>query len=211
MTHPPRLAEAFLASLGAHSEFRDAVLGDLAEELALRAEWDGVRAARRWYCREAIRATPYLLRDWARRLSMRDVRALAGVVLTSYVFMLMLTLTVLAVARGVLGAAGLSSALEWIAQPDRIPLAVNFAFGSVAAMVGGYIAAWLHPRAPIVGALALGVVWSLVGVTAIALLERTPNPWTYLMPFVVTMGTLTGGALRARASASWDQIQRNAG
>ena len=45
MIRPPRVAEAVLESLGAQPEFRDDVLGDLAEELAIRAGWDGERAA----------------------------------------------------------------------------------------------------------------------------------------------------------------------
>ena len=204
MTQPPRLAEAFLASLGAQPEFRDAVLGDLAEELALRAQWDGVRAARRWYYHEAIRSTPYLLRDWVRGLRLRDVRRLAGVVLTSYVFMTMIALTVLTIARSVMGSAGLSAALQWLGQRHGIPLALNFALGCCAAALGGYIAGWLHGRAPIVAALALGVVWSLVGLVAVAAIGSTPTPHAYLMPLVLVIGTMTGGALRARgAAAQW--------
>jgi len=202
MTQPPRLAEAFLASLGAQPEFRDAVLGDLAEELALRTQWDGVRAARRWYYREAIRSTPYLLRDWVRGLRLRDVSRLAGVVLTSYVFMTMIALTVLTIARSVMGTAGLSTGLQWLGQRHGIPLALTFALGSCAAVLGGYIAGWLHARAPIVAALALGAVWSLVGLVAIAAVESTVTPHAYLMPLVVVIGTMTGGALRARGTAA---------
>ena len=44
---PPKTAEPLLEALGAEPEFRDALLGDLTEELAIRAAYDGERAARR--------------------------------------------------------------------------------------------------------------------------------------------------------------------
>ena len=198
MTQPPRLAESFLASLGAQPEFRDAVLGDLAEELNLRAAWDGVRAARRWYYREAMRAVPHLLRDWARGLRVRDVTRLIGVAITSFTFMAIIGVTVLVVARVTLGALGLSSGLDWLGQHEPISVIANMTIGSVGAALGGYIAGWLHPRAPIVGALALGVAWAAAGVAAVALVTTTLNPLLYLMPLMVIPGTIAGGALRAR-------------
>ena len=66
MIAPPRTAEMVLASLGAEPDFRDAVIGDLAQEFVERAERDDPSSARRWYYREAIRATPHLLRSWTR-------------------------------------------------------------------------------------------------------------------------------------------------
>jgi|SRR5688500_1987509 len=112
MTRPPRLAEAILESLGAQPEFRDDVLGDLAEELAIRSAWDGEREARRWY-----------------------------------------------------GA--------------------------------GYIAGWLHRRAPVVAGLALGAVWSVLGLIVFGVLANEPAWYVFAMPFVTIAGTAVGGALRA--------------
>src|SRR5687768_15018828 len=74
----PRLTETMLLALGADTEFRNDVLGDLAEEFELRASYDEV-AARRWYNREALRVAPYLLRNWWRMLQKRDVGYFAGV------------------------------------------------------------------------------------------------------------------------------------
>ena len=68
MTSPPRYAERLLEALGADPYLREVVLGDLAEEHALRAQWEGEPAARRWYDREGLRAVPFLLRGWWRRL-----------------------------------------------------------------------------------------------------------------------------------------------
>lgn len=53
--------ERALGALGASTAFAEAVLGDLAEERALRTERDGPVRAQLWYAREALRALPHLL------------------------------------------------------------------------------------------------------------------------------------------------------
>ena len=72
-----------LEALGADLAFHEDIVGDLAEEYALRVEWDGRVAARRWYYRESVRVAPYLLRDWLRGLGWRDVASLITVILWS--------------------------------------------------------------------------------------------------------------------------------
>jgi len=54
-------AERILLGLGAHPAFAESVLGDLAEERALRMTDQGMTAARLWYAREVFRSAPYLL------------------------------------------------------------------------------------------------------------------------------------------------------
>jgi hypothetical protein len=79
------LLERLLHAIGADPEFADAVLGDLAEEHALRAARDGDVAARAWYVREALRSAPHLirsaLRHAARHSPARLALVLAGVAL----------------------------------------------------------------------------------------------------------------------------------
>ena len=58
---PSSGTERVLQNLGAHPAFTDSVLGDLAEERAIRATVHGAVAARSWYVREALRSAPYLL------------------------------------------------------------------------------------------------------------------------------------------------------
>ena len=53
--------ERILQNLGAHREFTDSILGDLAEQRAYLAIAHGAAAAQRWYVREALRSTPHLL------------------------------------------------------------------------------------------------------------------------------------------------------
>jgi DNA-binding transcriptional LysR family regulator len=96
----PRRAELILEALGADTDFRDAVIGDLAEEFALRASWDGPLAARRWYYRESLRVAPYLLRDWWRGLKRKDVGHFAGVIVGSSLLVIALEALLQLAVRG---------------------------------------------------------------------------------------------------------------
>src|SRR5579875_1462211 len=73
---PPARVERILDALGGDREFSHDIIGDLAEEFAIRVAWDGPVAARRWYYAECFRVAPHLLRDWRRSLRARDVLAL---------------------------------------------------------------------------------------------------------------------------------------
>jgi len=200
---PPHFAEVLLASLGAQASFREPLLGDLAEGFAFRVERDGVGAARRWYFRESVRATPHLLGDWRRSLRAPDIRYLAGVVLSSYV--LTMTLVFLAVEL----AAGAASALGFpprvLAAPlDAAPLVVLWLLiGTTCTVMGGYIAAWLDRRAPLVSAVALGLTWSCSAL-AIGGLTRGngAHAWYWVCaPVLLAVGPIVGGVLRLRAFA----------
>lgn len=54
MTTPPRLAERLLRAAVRDAEWRDAITGDLREELTALAATRGPSAARRWYWRQAL-------------------------------------------------------------------------------------------------------------------------------------------------------------
>lgn len=68
VSRPDRDLDRALLALGADPTFVEALLGDLAEERAQRAARDGAAAARRWYVREALHSTPYLLRHVVRHV-----------------------------------------------------------------------------------------------------------------------------------------------
>jgi hypothetical protein len=210
MIAPPRVAELLLESLGAQTAFRDSLLGDLAEEFALRVERDGIGAARRWYCRESIRATPHLLRDWARSLRPRDLSHLAGVVLSSYVFLVMLAGFLAAVVRSTIVTFGVPLDLQLFRAGNLLLHAIGLPLGAIGAIMGGYIAAWLHDRAPLVSALALGVVWSCVDLSVLRILGGIPAWYQFAVPVVVVVGTATGGALRVCGSQSLGRGRRPA-
>jgi hypothetical protein len=181
---PPRAAERLLEALGAEAEFRDALLGDLAEEHAIRAAYDGERAAGRWYRREALRVAPHLVRDGARRLGWRGVRRLAGVVLTAYTAAHFVHIALSGtMMQGVVLLAGNphtpryygSLQLSW-AHPIRgaLALAMLLTFTALAPVVSGFVAASTEDEAPLFPALALGALQ--LGLLCIQLAVGLPGP-----------------------------------
>jgi len=201
MTRPPRTAEILLQSLGAQASVCEPLLGDLAEGFAIRVVRDGPDSARRWYYREAIRATPHLLGDWRRSLRPPDIRHFAGVVLTSYVFAVMLILLGVGLAMGAVGALGFSP------RPRPGPLspvqllALWLPVEITCTVLGGYIAAWLDRRAPLASAIALGLTWSAVSLAVGGITHGHDAPaWYWLVaPVLQVMGPTVGGVLRLRA------------
>jgi hypothetical protein len=81
-------------SLGVEPQFADNVLGDLAEEFAMRKATDGVGSARWWYVGEAIRSTPHLVWSAVRHGNAQQ-RARLAAGLTG--FALAVSLTIVAV------------------------------------------------------------------------------------------------------------------
>ena len=63
----PKLGEK-LIGLFCQRDFREPILGDLAERFSERAQRKGAKAARRWYWRQVIRSTGAFIWRWARRL-----------------------------------------------------------------------------------------------------------------------------------------------
>lgn len=75
----PSTGEQILLRLGVDPNFAGAVLGDLAEEYALRVVRDGTGAARGWYLRELFRCTPHFIRSWFRHTRRFEPMRLAAV------------------------------------------------------------------------------------------------------------------------------------
>lgn len=93
-TYSQSIVERLLHAIGADPRFIDAVFGDLAEEFALRATWDGTASARWWYGCEVVRSAPHLLRSWIRYAiryeRTRLTAVLGGLALTSLVILIAL-------------------------------------------------------------------------------------------------------------------------
>jgi hypothetical protein len=196
MIAPPRFIESILEALGAETNFREALLGDLAEEFVARAERDGVALARRWYYRESMRAVPHLLRDSWRHLRPRDVRDLAKVVITSLLCVIVLGVF----ANVIVLAVGVPPSILIHSPPFAV---IGLLLGCTSSVTGGYIAAWLHARAPVVGAMALGVTWSSLSLASMLLAPHgLPALYRFGVPIVVIIGTTAGGVFRACRSQS---------
>jgi hypothetical protein len=90
-------AERLLEHLASDAGFADALLGDLAEERATRAERDGPVLAGRWYLREALRSAPYLAAN-SLRLAWRRDRTLFGALAAGGI--LLVTVVASAMLRG---------------------------------------------------------------------------------------------------------------
>jgi hypothetical protein len=189
---PPRRAERLLEALGADPYLREVVLGDLAEEHALRTRWQGEHAARRWYYHEGLRTVPFLLRGWWRRLRPSDVASLVLAVAVSWV-------AASVVHRGLVFAFGFVP-LMLVYPPSPLVAAVILLWTTIDGLFAGYVAAWVGRRAPLPSALA----WALTLLTMMALAQDHPAPaWFRVVnAIVMVVAVLGGGMLRVvRASA----------
>jgi hypothetical protein len=217
MTAPPHRIEALLEALGAEHGYRDAVIGDLTEEFQVRAERDGERVARRWYYAEALRSAPALARSWARGVRGREIAQLAGLALTAFVLSRVLVGFVIGMAYLVVLRTGVATAVGAMTGALFTIFALKAALVFADTVVAGFIAAWLHERAPLTSALALGALWSLLNIGILsALLSLGLFPAGYRHTLVqvgialtgvtiTILGTTLGGVLqvvRARSHAA---------
>lgn len=208
---PPRRIELLLEALDAQSDFRDALIGDLAEEFALRADRDGAAAARRWYYREAVRVSPHLLRNCVRGFHRRDVAHVASVVGLSYVCTATIGWFIFLTVNSAMRALGVSfdSIDRFLTHPFPTAVVIGLLLaGSTGAVTGGYIAAWLDRRAPVVSAMALGLAWTGIALASNAIVSGAPTPlavpgwYRFAAVAVVITGTSAGGVLRVCTSRS---------
>lgn len=195
--NPPRAAERVLTSLGAASEFADAIIGDLAEEFAVRARWDGAAAAQRWYYRECIRVAPYLLRDWWRERRFADAPHIVKAVVLS-------SLAVYGVEKIVARAAE-PAVLAWWRVVGQSPayLGSMLCWTMLDGLLLGYLVARIGRRAPIVSTLTAGAWWLAFWLGMILM-----GGWTFIgsmgamwyraiNPLMFSVGIVIGGLWRS--------------
>jgi hypothetical protein len=186
MTAPPRVTESILASLGAAAEYRDAVLGDLAEEFASCAQRAGAWQARRWYYREALRTAPHLIGSYRRAIDARESWWLFGTAVAGLLLSMVVMWLVVAVVSTAVTKLGLVAPRTILAHSVTAAFALTLISVAALASIGGYLAAALHDmRSPFAGALADGIllaalllvtapphlpVWYVAGSVLVALL-----------------------------------------
>jgi hypothetical protein len=203
MIAPPATIERVLEALGAREDFRDGILGDLAEEFELRAERESESAARRWYFREALRAAPYLLADWARGLRKPGLMQLAKVAFASFVLAETLVFFFVLSVTSVLNLIGVSPIILVATPRGLVAPAVGLSLVAIGGLMGGCIAAWLDDRAPLVSALALGGLFTCT-IIAGAVVGRSNSPAWYPLAatVMVLVASTLGGILYVRSTPS---------
>ena len=198
----PRRMERLLESFGADTEFRDAVIGDLAEEFAIRAREDGVHAARRWYYRESLRVAPYLVRDWWRGLRPRDVGYHLRTVGLSAVALMVFERGMGFIAFALVPGMSSMWASLLADREGRVfifPL-IMLLWTLIDGMFGGYVAARVGRRAPVTSALVLGLLTVAVMIidawgSGIVVVFRVLNATVFMT------GIVAGGVLAATRGA----------
>jgi hypothetical protein len=187
---PPRLPQLLLSALGAQAEFRDAVLGDMAEEYYMRQEMQGEHAARAWYVGQAYRAIPCLIRDGVRHLGVGGIAHVLAAVLKAYA-----SIVIIAVILFPLGTLLPHSVMTSAAVTTLV-------VGLALSVLGGNLAARFGRPAPLLSSVALGGFWMMLSTAAlIVVLDRTPRstvPTWYIFagPAIVLGGTALGGIFR---------------
>jgi hypothetical protein len=195
MTSVPRWTESILEGLGAHAGFGEALLGDLAEEFATRAATNGVVPARRWYYRESMRAIPHLVSDWRRHASPRDVRDLAGVFIASLMFVMSIGVVLRLIVHGLV-TLGVVSATQL--APEAAWSVVGLLLAFITAVIGGYVAARMYSKAPVVAAVGFGAMWSCFIIVGVLLAPESPlGMGVFVIPVALIIATAGGGVLRA--------------
>lgn len=204
MTAPPRSIEAMLEALGAEPHFRESVVGDLAEEFGERAERDGLEHARAWYRREAMRAAPHLLRSGWRGARQRGLGHLLGVIATAFTGMLIVEWVVAGIVFGVLRATGVWHTSPRLLVSNPVWQVSMVALGTLSAMFGGYLAAWLDRDAPLFTPFVLGIVWAILEAVGLQITGGLLPEWYRLVvPLAILAGATIGGVIRVQQHVGW--------
>ena len=192
----PRKAERLLEALGAETHFRDSVLGDLAEEFGIRQQWDGPRAARRWYFRESLRVAPYLLRNCVRNLTWRQAGYFAAVVLCASLSAIVLDV---GLRMGVNGLLVLTKGISLGALPvTAVFLALMLVWTLLDGAFAGYVAARIGHRAPLPSVLLVALTW--MGLMLRSGWEVVPPWFLALNVAMMVTGTIAGGVIPSLSS-----------
>lgn len=192
---PPPLAERVLAACAFDAVERDVLLGDMAEGFDAVATASGPAAARRWYRLQCLHSMGPLLGDALRRGGLRGAGRIALAVLAGYVVL----------ALCVIAFGALTGGLLWW---NVTALSVAMLAASIgAAVIGGWLAARVAPRAPLLAAAALGVACIVIGMLLalspeVSQGDRDPLWYRVLLQIVVLPSTLLGGVLAVRRRAS---------
>jgi len=203
-SRPPRTWEALLDGFGASRPYAQDLIGDLAEEFALRAERDGRRSARTWYRNQTLRSVPHLFIDWFRAARRRDYARVLTAVWIAYFC---------AIVIGVMAFALLGSVTTTVGHPLPLfanPAVIAFVVAMIGALACGYIVAALSRDAPLIATLAFVVLVSVInlaGAAAAALhLWNLPRPISSITVVAVWLVMGPSGALLRMTTAGRETV-----
>jgi len=169
-----------LLTLFAPRRDSETIAGDLAEEYSLLAQTAGSRAASRWYFNQALRSVGPLL--WSNIRRGGWLKTLGAALAGYFVVAALALLSDSAMARFIHGGVVFYSLLS---------LAVGFPV----MMLGGYLAAWMRPRA----AILLAVLSAAMGVVSLAGTGSGAPLWYQIGLIVIgPTASLAGGRIRIR-------------
>jgi hypothetical protein len=156
---------------------REMILGDLAEERALLASSLSPSQAARWYRRQVIRSVaPVMWANICRGVWLKTV----GAILASY-----------ALAAVLVGAG-------FLIPLPHVWLSLEFTSllcGFVAGVAGGYVAAWMRPRAYI----GLAVFFAFMAIVSLVTTGDAAPFWYQVSLIIIGPAAVTiGGRLRLR-------------
>lgn len=164
-----------------HGETFEAVLGDLAEEYALRQQDTSTARAHTWYWGQLVRSMPALI--W---LDVRRQGALSTIATAVAAWIVASTIESLAMIA-ILGSD---------AGGGTLP---HFLIGLGAIALSGYLAALVRPAAP-------GILAAIVFVVVIALMfvstERVPVWFQFGFLLMGPLASMAGGTWRGKRSRS---------
>lgn len=173
---PPRIAIRLLELL-LPEEDRDAVVGDLIEESALRTRASTRAAAAWWYWGQVARSIPLVLWSQLRRGQWFGT---LGVAIVAYI------------AASVLESVGTSLILELLRPDPRLATVLSVIVGLATMVLGGYVAASIRQGAAQVLAAIIFIVVTVLFVTMPA-----SAPLWYGLTFLIAgpVAALAGGRL----------------
>jgi hypothetical protein len=176
---PPFFADR-LVSLFLPDRDREMLTGDLYEEHALLVASQGANAATRWYWRQVLRsAGPLFWANLRRGVWLKTMGAMFG----GYVAMASLVMAGDALLSQVVSAG--DGIYPWLSLTTGIP----------AMLLGGYLAAWMRPRA----AVALAVFAAVMGIISLIVTgDRAPLWYQLALIILGPLASLAGGRIRNR-------------
>ncbi len=187
--HPPALATMFAESLVYDRDLRDAALGDLAEDFAVKCESNGASAARAWYWSQVMRSVLPLSMMSLRRAGFTGWLRLIATVAVGYI-----VLAVLVVISGNLFMGVATNAISLYSL-------ISLALGAGSAIIAGYLTARLGGKTPMLAALSLGVLCISISMLMFVYADGTdgsPLWYRIALALIVLPSTVCGAMLRSR-------------